>query len=175
MRVLIQWAASAPADWTVYDINNISDARRLPRKPLPTASSSLDAAFGWYAAINIQGVLFDGYDHVGFELVSGTLIVKCWNDDLEDFPVGTRWGQVWQIPVPFFDSRVGQVNVEQSVTWYGEADSAPVTLGVPNVRPWAEFVPPPSNTTIHGVWMTDAQWAAHEAVRSVRYWREWVA
>lgn len=175
MRVLIQWATSAPGNWTTYEINGMSDARRLPRKPAPTNASSVDAQLGWYAAINIQGVVFTGYDHIGFEMVSGTLIVKCWNDDPDDFPVGTRWGQVWQIPVPFLDTRINRMNVEQTVTWYGEANSTPVLLGVPNVQPWSGFTPPPNNTTIHGVWMTDEQWAAHQTAQSVHGWREWLA
>lgn len=176
MKVLIQWATSAPGSWTEYQIDGIADARRLPRKPAPTSSSSLDAQLGWYAAINIQGVVFTGYDHIGFEMVGSTLIVKCWNDDPEDFPVGTRWAQAWQIPVPFFDNRPGinQMNVEQTVTWYGEANSQPVLLGAPNVQPYSQFVAPASNATIHGVWMTEAQWAAHIAAQTTVGWREWL-
>lgn len=174
MKVLIQWATSNPGDWDTYDINSVRDVRRLPRKPPPVGGENLDGNAGWVAGINIQGVVFTGYDHIGFEMVNGVLIVKCWNDG-SDFAVGERWGQVWQFPAPFFDERFGQMNVEQTVTWYGESQSTPVLLGVQGVRPWAEFVPAPNNQTIHGVWMSDALWAEHQARQSTRGWREWVA
>ena len=67
------------------------------------------------------------------------------------------------------------MNTRQTCTWYGEPQSTPVLLGVPGVLPYADFVPPAANATIHGVWLTDQQWSAHEAKRSAHGWREWVS
>lgn len=73
MRVLIQWATSAPGDWTTYDLNAPRDVRNLPKKPVPNNSSTLDGNPGWVAGVNIQGVVFTGFDHIGFDVVLGTL------------------------------------------------------------------------------------------------------
>lgn len=174
MRVLIQWATATASDWVEYNFTSISQIRAVPKKPVPSDASTLDNAPGWISAVNIQGIEFTGYDHIGFALSGGALVVTCWNDDPEDFPVGTRWGQVWALQPPAPDPAFGgQVNTRQSVIWYGEAQSDPALAGVP-VLPYAQMVKPHQNNTIHGVWMSDGQWAALEGARSQRGWREWV-
>jgi hypothetical protein len=174
MKVLIQWATATPTDWIQYDIQSVGDARRLPRKNVPTFNPVIDNTPGWIAAVNIQGVVFTGYDHIGFEMLNGTLVVTCWNDDLEDFPVGTRWGQKWTLGIPAPDPKIGgALNTVQTCTWYGEPNCQPVLLGVPNVHPYSELTFPPNNQTLHGVWVSDTLWAQHENIRSSHTWDEW--
>lgn len=175
MKVLIQWATSVPTDWVEYDIQSVGDARRLPRKPPPTGGESLDNKQGWIAGINIQGIVFTGDDHIGFEVVNGALIVTCWNDDPDDFPVGTRWGKKWTLGIPKADPKLsGAVNTVQSVQFYGEPNSVPVQMNYPAVLPYSELTFPPANQTLHGVWLDDAQWAAHISKQSAHGWREWI-
>lgn len=173
MKVLIQWATNPPTDFITYDINSIADARRLPRKPSPTGPQVLTDTQGWLAAINIQGVEFTGFDHVGFELINNVLVVTAWNDG-PDFGPNERWGQKWTFAPPAPDVRINNaINTVQTVTWYGESNSTPALQGVP-VLPYSELTFPPNNQTFHGVWVTDAQWNILVNSRSAHGWREWI-
>jgi hypothetical protein len=192
VRVLVQWATATVADWVTYDINRIQDVRAMPKKPRPSDSPVIDNSAGWVAALNIQGIVFTGYDVIGFTYASGALRVHCRNDG-PDFAANQRWGQVWELqsyapdprfPVPNPDPNpswqrglVGgvmcYVNTRQSVTWYGEPQSDPVTQGVPGVLPFASMpMPTNPNDILYGVWVSDAQWAALSAARSPKSWRE---
>lgn len=173
MRVYIQWATSTPQPWTPYDLDRIQDVRGLPRKPAPTGGESLDMQPGWLAAVDIQGVTFTGYDHMTFAVSGAGLLVYAWNDDPEDFPVGTRWGQVWFFDTLAPDARFGgAMNTRQTVTWYAEPGSIVVAHGIA-ARPWSELPKPAQNVTSHGVWMPDDLWAAHQALQVPHSWEEW--
>lgn len=153
VKVLIQWATHTPHGWSEYDIDTLADARRLPRKPVPSDRPEVDEEEGWFAAAKIGDTVFTGYDHLGFRREQEGLIVVTWNDDPEQYPPGMRWGQEWWFNRYF-----------TGTMWYGEPGSTPHRLGVPRVRPWSEFVPSRANATLHGIWMPDARWAAHAAL-----------
>lgn len=174
MRVLVQWATTTVTDWVAYDITRIQDVRAMPKKPAPSDSPLIDDQPGWIAALNIQGVVFTGYDHIGFGMVGGALLVYAWNDDPEDFPVGTRWGQIWTIP-NLGPARGVAVNTNISVVWYCEPNALPVQMGLTDFQPWSAMSFPNANNTIHGVWVSDTHWDALAAARSMRGWREWIA
>jgi hypothetical protein len=175
MRVYIQWATNPPTDYIAYDINRVADARQLPRKPAPTGVQNIDTTQGWLASINIQCFIFSGYDHVGFEIVSNTLVVTAWNDGA-DFGVTEYWGQKWTFAPPAPDIKIqNAINTVQTCTWYGKVNSAPVLGGVLNVRPYEELTFPPNNQTLHGVWMSDTLWQQHVSAKSERSWMEWIA
>lgn len=175
MRVLIQWATSTATDWVAYDITRAADVRALPKKPSPTDSSVLDGQPGWIAAVNIQGIEFAGFDHIGFGISGTALVVTCWNDDPADYPAGTRWGQVWTLDTPAPDPRFGgQVNTRQTLAWYCEANSEPVLAGITGYQPFTAMPIPAANNTIHGVWVSDTQWDTLRTVRTPHGWREWV-
>lgn len=180
MIVYIQWTTATPSDWQPYDLNRVQDVRNLPRKAAPTATSTLDNQPGWVSGINLQGVVFEGFDHYAVEFGTGLLIVRVWNDDPRSgYVAGTRWGQVWTFAPPGPDPALGGlVNTRQTVTWYGEPLSEAVVnsndLGIV-FQPWSAFTVPASNLTWHGFQVSDAQWTAAREARSQRGWREWVA
>lgn len=185
MKICLQWATTSPTDYLEFDLP-VSGAganrwRNLPKKPVPVTGAVLDALPGWYADLCIQGVQFTSWDHLAAQAISGGLRITAWNDDLEDFPVGTRHAQVWEFYELRPDPAVGgRTNTHQLLTVYAEDPAlaavfaGQTTTGGPVVvRPWSEFVAPASALTIHGVWMTDAQWEAHVAAKRPRGWREW--
>lgn len=175
MRVYIQWSTQTVADWVAYDITGMRDIRSLPKKPSPSDSPIIDNQLGWVCAVNIQGVVFEGYDHIGFDAAGSEIIVTCWNDDPVDFPAGSRWGQVWRLDFPAPDVAVGGlINTRQTVTWYCEAGSYPVSIGLTSYRPYSEMVFPNSNNTIHGVWLPDTKYDEHVSARTLHGWREWI-
>lgn len=180
MRVYVQWTTLTPSDWQPYDLNRTQDVRSLPRKSAPTAASVLDETPGWVSGVNLQGVVFEGFDHYAVDFGASVLIVRVWNDDPRSgYDVGKRWGQVWTFAPPAADPKLGgAINTVQSVTWYGEAQSEAVlnTVGSGIVfQPWSAFTVPASNITWHGFQVSDALWAAIRATRTMRGWREWVA
>lgn len=42
------------------------------------------------------------------------------------------------------------------------------------VLPWEQFVLPPANLTLHGVWLPDDLFREHRSVLSKHHWREWL-
>lgn len=173
VRVLVQWARSSPSDWVELNVRNSRDVRDLPRKPVPTASSVVDNSPGWLCAVNVQGIVFSGYDHLAIEPVGQALRVTGWCDDPEDHG-DTRWGTSWLLEPPGPDPALnGAVNTRQTRTVWGTPEVAEWFPGV-EVLPWAEFVPPPSNLTRHGIWLPDDLFIAHNKGRSHHGWREWI-
>lgn len=180
MRVYIQWTTLTPSDWQPYELTRLQDVRALPRKAQPTATSVLDNQPGWVSGINLQGVVFEGFDHYAVDFGTGLLIVRVWNDDPRSgYDVGKRWGQVWTFAPPAPDAKLaGAVNTVQTVTWYAEPGSeAAASLAGTGIvfQPWADFQVPASNITWHGIQVTSTLWDATRQARSVRGWREWVA
>ncbi len=182
MRVYIQWAKADPGDYVSLDLTRIQQVRSLPKKPVPTGQPTLDNNEGWLADVLVQGVSFSGVDHLSCAFPSdGSFEVMAWNDDPEDYPDGPE-GYVWRFFNPTLDPRYGEVNTRQLLTvytsvpalianWTGQSTSGgPVT-----VRPWSEFVIPPSNVTFHGVWQTDPLFELHRQRRTPHSWREWIA
>lgn len=174
MKVYIQWAKTTPEDWTAVDLSRLSQIRNLPKKGLPGPTSVLDNNPGWLCGLNCQGIDFSGYDHTAIELVGDGLRITGWQDDTADFG-DTRWATEWTLMPPAPDPALGGVmNTVQSRRVWATPDAA---VWFPNqtVLPWSEFVVPPTNLTVHGIWMPDELFAAHKAIRTPHGWRDWLA
>lgn len=187
MKIALQWALLSPTDYIEIDLTTTGPGanrwKNLPKKPEPPATgAALDNTPGWYADLCVQGVQFTSYDHVSVVPIVGGVRVTGWNDDPDEYPVGQRHAQVWEFYDPRPDPRIGGItNTYQMLTVYAEnADyrtlwGQQTTTGGPVIaRPWSEFVVPATGITIHGIWMTDAQWDAHLAAKRLRGWQEWV-
>jgi len=61
MKILIQWAQRNPRDWVKIDSKDFS---KLPKKPIPAQIGGQDNQIGWLADLMVQGVTFNGFDHV---------------------------------------------------------------------------------------------------------------
>ena len=192
MKILLQWSLASPTDWVSIDLGTTGAAaarwRNLPKKPVPPNNPTIDNNPGWLYDLCIDGVMLGGYDHYSAAPVTvggvAGIDVTLWNDDPDDWAIGTRHALVWRFLPPAPDSRFGgRLNTRQWLTYFLEpnapqADRAGAgdTSGGPVVwRSWAEFVPPAANLTVHGVWLPDALEQQHLAVRraDVR-WHEWV-
>lgn len=119
--VRVQWAldaldGSVDLDWRSYVIDGVRDVRGLPRKGEPTGNDILTLEEGWIAAVEIQGNVEQGWDHMGWDFDSGTLIWGCWNDDPDDWPDGP-WGVVRRIRPVVIDTRL--------MVWDGTGSAPP--------------------------------------------------
>lgn len=129
-------------------------------------------------ALNIQGDIYEGPDHYAVREVGSSLVsVVVWHDDPDDWPPGTRWAKVvtyqplGEDPRPQFG---GAVNVRRQMTIYAD-NAALFQAAYPevDVLPWANF-DHSRDKAMRGVWVPDAAHKAHQQVRSVRGWREWI-
>lgn len=174
MKVDIQWTLNNPAGWVEIDVRSSGPLRKawenLPAKPVPVGGEVIDNVPGWIFDINCQGIHFGGSDHYAIEPVSGGLRITTWNDDPEDYPVGTRTATRWTLLDPAFDSVVNQVNTRQSREFWADD-----LVRWPDALPYAEFVPPAAAITRHGIWVTDEKAQEHLVVRGPsRSWRDWI-
>lgn len=178
MRILVQWATTAPGDWVEMDS---ADWALIPFRPTPgpgsRASSPVDGSPGWVHALCVQGVVFQGDHYHVVDLPGGRCLVSCWNDDPDD------WGPSEYLarsvlfeplqPDPLFG---GAINTRQ--TWHVyAADRAGWEAGQKaghgaQLRDY-DWFQAPSHGVGHGVWLTDQNHADLEAARSIRGWREW--
>ena len=187
MKLLVQWSLVSPGDWIEVDLRSTGPTarawERIAAKPEPQGGEQIDHQPGWVYDLNVQGIQFGGYDHYSVRPLAGDgLEVTVWNDDPEDGPPETFEASVWTLMPPVPDPRhSGAMNTVQScVRYVGAAvpvpDPPPETSTGPVVyRPWSEFVPPPAALTRHGVWLSQAQDAAHRTARGIRGWQEWAA
>lgn len=173
MKLYIQWARETPSDWELLDVTSGTQIRRLPKRGVPGAGSAVDGQPGWVSALNCQGITFDGYDHIAIEHLAGsdTLVITGWVDDPDDNPDDFRFAVQWRLSPPAPDPTIGgAMNTVQALTVWG----TPGVAGPPDMRPWEEFVPPPADVTLHGIWLSEANWRAHRAAQSPHRWREWL-
>jgi len=175
MRVYVQWAKATPEDWIAVDVRNTAVVRNLPKRPVPMGTETLDNGAGWLCGLNVQGIDFSGYDHTAVEFLAGDVLrITGWQDDPDDWLPGTRYATEWTLSPPAPDPALGgRVNTVQTRRVWAEAESTTWFGGSP-VLPWAEFAPPPTNLTIHGIWMPEDLFRAHAARRTPHGWREWV-
>lgn len=108
MKVLLQWAQHSPRDWIEVDAAAWAGLAKRP-VPLLGELGGQDADPGWLACVNVQGVMFNGADHVAVEPLPGDGVrVTSWWDDPEDYPIGERRARVWTFlplaPDPTFGS-----------------------------------------------------------------------
>lgn len=184
MIVYVQWSLKDPTDWVSIDLQPTGRFARawqnLPKKPTPGANPSIDDTPGWIYAVNIQGVIIEGFDHYSAEpLASGGLRAYGWTapgDDAQTFGEAV----VWRFEAPAPDARLGGgVNTLQyldvysdDLGWLAQWDNAQTTGGPVVQHPWSEFPTPPAQVTFDGVWVPNPD--QHEAVRARHGWPEWV-
>jgi hypothetical protein len=193
VRVRIQWSLAAPQDWQTIDVTPTGSGaqswRNLAKKGEPTGSETIDGTPGWVNTVEVDGVLFQGFDHYAADFGgSGNnrfLRVYGWSDDTDDFAdpqsLGYRWGERWEFRQHRSDPKFGGAeNTWQVKTVFAadlddmgrffpqETSGGPVLL-----RPWSEWVMPPADLTRHGIWMPEPLLAEHVQVRSAVDWRGW--
>lgn len=176
MRIYVQWATAQPGDWQAVEVRNAAAVRSLPRRAVPTVASRVDHQPGWVNAINCQGIIFEGYDHIAVEYLASTdtMVITGWQDDPDDFGEDERWATQWKLSPPAYDPVINDLNsVQQRTIWATEAVQQGYFAGVEDIRPWEEFVPPPSALTFHGIWLDDAVWHQHRTQRQFHGWDEW--
>lgn len=189
----MQWSLATPRDWVQFDLGASGASarawRNLPKKAAPVGGEVIDEQPGWLYDLCIDGVMLGGYDHYSAAPVTvdgaAGVDVTLWNDDPEDWPAGTRHALVWRFLPPAPDPRFGgRLNTRQWLTYFiepnapqadrvgeGETSGGPIAW-----RSWTEFVAPPANLTVHGVWLPSELEQQHLAARRpLVSWREWVA
>ena len=179
MKLLIQWTTDPPTDWVEHEITKAVDLRKLPDKGVPTGGEIIDSAPGWVAAVNLQGVIFDGWDHYHGDLVGTGLQVTVWNDDAADPSFTVYMAQQWTFLIPKHDPIIVGPNTDQLLTVYDDRTPSPyegqTTSGGPvTVLPWSSFTPPDDAFVRHGINVEDAYWDQIRAARTTHGWREWV-
>lgn len=151
MKVLVQWTEDDPQDWQEFDH---SQWPTLPDDPVH--------------GLNVQGVIFEGYDHYAVEDgPEDGVVVTVWNDPTTNDDPWQRWTILPLAPDPAFG---GQLNTRQSVEWFGDASEMDAANN--RLRKRGAFREPAGKHR-HGVWVSDDLHEQHRAARSVRGWREW--
>lgn len=172
MIVYVQWAKSSPdPDWFTIDLTRQNVLNRVQKKLEPTGNETLDTNPGWINAVNCQGVVFEGFDHYAFEVISAShIIITAWFDDPVDHGT-TRLGCVYNFQNPAPDPNIGgRINTVQTGVIYATDD-----IKTEHMLPWSEFVVPPASQTWHGVWLPTETYQAHVNSRSSHGWRDWIA
>lgn len=181
MKVLVQWTKLNPEGWVEFEVRDTQQHRRawerLAKKGLPTGNETLDNNEGWVFDVNIQGIHFGGADHYAVEFLTDPVMgfglrITTWNDDPEDWPVGTRTATEWTLYDPAPDPNFGgAINTRQFRRFWADD-----LVMFPDAMPFSEFVVPPDSITRHGIWVTSEKLTEHITVRGpVRGWTEWIA
>lgn len=171
---MYQWALTTPVDWLDTTASEWSALRDLG---VPGLGVLAGTNLGWINAVNVQGVVFEGYDHYAIEPITNGVRVYVWNDDPDDFTSDQYHGSVWEFLSLAVDIQVGGLfNTRQTFTSY-----VPLTnpRAVPSenetLTPWSDFVPPSASITRHGIWTTNSIYDASKIARTAHGWREWTA
>lgn len=194
IKVLLQWSLATPQDWVELDLRPSGPQSRLwrslPRKPEPRGGEVIDHQPGWVFDVCIQGWCLRGADHIALEPIPDGVRAYRWFDDLEDDETDYRHGQVIEFREGWVDrtltlpdgSTVRHQGPDQRLTEFAEDMDAhrPFVAaecgGLPvEFKPWSEWVMPPPQTVIHGVWLDDALMHEHIAKARPVNWRDWVA
>lgn len=182
MRVWIQWATATPSDYVMYDLGQGANAvRDLPTRAEPPGGQgtvALDETLGWVAALNVQGIVFSGYEHYGmaYNRQARILTIGAWNDE----PADNSWGPYmtsWTLEFPRNDPQLNAINTVQARAIYVEPASEYATWLTAQGIPWLDWATRPAFPTQairHCPWLSDEQYAAHAAVRNEHVWDEWI-
>lgn len=189
MKVLLQFALRDPTDWEEIDATAWNS---IPGRgaAVPTAQGGQNNVKRYLCDVNVQGVHFNGQDHIAVEpiTIAGEegVRVTCWNDDPADWPVGQRSAHVWTfLPLAPDPNLGGAINTRQFQMVYAEGERfARLDAALPQntmLRPWSEFVPPTGDSVRHGIWLADAKFEQHRQMsrsfqnnRDEVGWRHWV-
>ncbi|MCJ2530811.1 MAG: hypothetical protein LN413_00620 [Candidatus Thermoplasmatota archaeon] len=182
MKLFVQWANLEPRDYVRIDTGEWDG---LPRRPNPTSRTSIsDNREGWIFALQIQGTVFNGYDHYAVqELGRSTCRVTAWTDS---HAVGMNRARVFSFyPVQPDPHLGGSYNTRAMQTVYAQPSimeiltrDGPVWCGngpetAVIYKPWTDFVKPPPETVRHGKWVQDVLVNQHDRARTEHSWREW--
>lgn len=142
MLVYIQWSRGVPQDWEPYEINSLTDWRKLPFKdePGPGVEGTKDVVIpdygvqavldpdhpnandpGWVFDISIAGVTMGGVDHFWAGRDGPRIAFTRWADDDEWALAGDRYAQEWSIGLPVTDDELGIVQPDIQITVYAES------------------------------------------------------
>jgi hypothetical protein len=174
VKIYIQWAKRNAEDWKQYNIVNANQVRALVKRGVPKNTDRVDDKEGWYCGLNCQGIDFTGHDHVAIEPVDDGLRITAWTDDEEDQP--EKVAVEWTLLKPKHDPRVGQINTVQSRRlWVNDElyNQLPDSEKA-SILPWSQFVEPPADLTLHGIWLSDEDFERHVNTRTLHGWREWI-
>jgi len=183
MKILAQWAKRTPGDWEEIDS---ADWFAKAKKPLPPSAgtripaSALDNAAGWINALNVQGVIYTGYDHYAVsDLPDGAIKVTAWKDDPAYYTAADLFAieTIFRPLAP--DPEMGDaINTNQSTVVYTGAKSrewfdAVGPLNKTEIKDYADFVKPSAGKIRHGIYIEDAHFEAHRSSLSKKSWRDW--
>lgn len=110
MKLQVQWTLAAPQP---YEWIDSSEWAGLPFKAEPIGGEIIDEIKGWPYAIACQGIPMYA-DHYAVEDGIDSIVIYTWNDDPEDYPVGEKFGAIWE----FFP--IGVSNTNQKLERFGE-------------------------------------------------------
>jgi len=168
MKIFVQWSTLTPEDWQEIDSSEWSS---LPQGPVPD-NHTLSNEKLWIHAVNVQGIVFMGYDHYAVE---EGLKVTVWNDDPTDWG-GDFHAFEWFILEPALDPKIGKINTRQSFNVYIENPNRIKFYDVREcnaIYEWKDFIYPSITNTRHGIWVPDELNEAHKSIQAVHGWREW--
>lgn len=148
MRIGVQWTKPVPEDWQWVDH---SRWEQLGDGPVH--------------ALNVQGLVCEGFDNYLVEHVAGGRVaVTTWNDDLAGDGLPMRWT---------FHAARRDNTFQVCEVWGPHPMRGKQTTAGPVVEhPLAEWSVP-AGTVRRGVWVSDELHEQHRAFRRVADWQEW--
>lgn len=206
MRLLVQWARAAPQDWETIDSKSF---RGLPKRDRPGKKrAALGDAAGYLYQCQAREDIWQGYDslsveHLAYVAGSDPLYdamgvtdgqeltrLRGRNDDVRDWPVGSRWERVADYfpmcPQPHLG---GAISPCTRHTIYAEPDTyailAPIyardrrTVVVEVQDLDTDWPAAAESDTRYGTWVgtpgqvDNSVAGAHSQALSTRSWREW--
>lgn len=182
MLTYIQWARRNPQDYAPIGSEGwaTSPVKADPSRGTPYALNEITNSPGWVADLSVQGISFSTDHYHVRDLTDGSsgIVITAWNDKPPFSPPGNRFARVVTILPLAPDSKLGgALNTRQSQVVYAEGSRYDAMLANPIentvVSPWSDFVAPTASEVRHGIWLTDAAWDAHVAVRTTHGFREW--
>lgn len=176
-KVLVQWTQAAAPGWETWHAKRFKLSTKK-EKPGNRGSAAIDNQAGHIFAINVQGVVFAGYDHYAVEHINTTRSVRvtAWNDDPEDYAPEEMHATVWDfLPVRMTGGRLD--TRQRRLMFTDESDEVrnESCTGDPScaLHRFSEFEAPAAELTRHGVWVSDELALRHEAAQKSRGWKEW--
>lgn len=183
MDVYYQMALAHPLeDWGYCQSHEFQN---LPSRPLPDGTETINDAPGYVSAINIQGMIFSGYDHYSVVPIGdGECRAVCWIDDdegREAYPFEQWYAREWIFrPLQPNMELGGAYTPKHSQIVYANSTIKDYYAGIgpvenTTVRDWSDFIPPSSQSIRHGVWLSDELHGEHEVRRPMRRWEQWTS
>lgn len=170
MKLLIQWTTSNPTPWIEIDT---SEWTNLPKAPLPKGGEKITEKPGYLFQLNVQGLMFAGFDHYAVIDLGGFTRIVCWSDDPEDEDESYRHARVWNIYPLQWDEKLQCMNTLQEQIIYGPTTHENVDA---TRKEWSDFRVPHDIYIRHGIWVSDELNDKHRDIVDtsiVSGWRAW--